>query len=110
MVQTGTASQPTSPMSQQGQQGAAPAQQGAAPAQQGTAPVQQGVAPAPAVAVMRPDIPIMGDIIQLSDKEWAAWTGGKPKADWSGLDASAAHEFVSPNQLHSVCASSAQKG
>ena len=59
---------------------------------------------------MRPDVPIMGNIIQLSDKEWAAWTGGKPKADWSGLDASAAHEYVSPNQLRPVYASSAQKG
>jgi hypothetical protein len=28
----------------------------------------------------------MGGLIQVSHSDWCAWTGGKPKADWSGLD------------------------
>ena len=31
----------------------------------------------------------MGGVIQTSSTDWCAWTGGKPKADWSGLDPSA---------------------
>jgi hypothetical protein len=52
----------------------------------------------------------MGDLTQLSKDEWAAWTGGKPKSDWTGLDTSAPSEFTTPNQLRPVYASSAQKG
>jgi hypothetical protein len=36
--------------------------------------------------IIRPRTPIMGGVIQSSKDEYAAWTGGKPKADWSGLD------------------------
>ena len=36
-----------------------------------------------------PRTPIMGGIIQSSKDEYSAWTGGKPKADWSGLDPTA---------------------
>ena len=31
----------------------------------------------------------MGGLVQTSSTDWCAWTGGKPKADWSGLDPSA---------------------
>ena len=41
---------------------------------------------------------------------WSAWTGGKPKYDWSGLDASAPSDYAMPNQLHPIHVSSAQKG
>ena len=58
----------------------------------------------------KPDVPIMGELTKLSKDEWAAWTGGMPKADWTGLDTSAALEFTTPNQLRPQYASSAQKG
>ena len=53
---------------------------------QSTAPLQ-----APSLVVSQGDIihlrtPIMGGIIQSLKDEYAAWTGGKPKANWSGLD------------------------
>ena len=45
---------------------------------------------APSLAVgqgemIHPKTPIMGGIIQSSEDEFSAWTGGKPKANWSGL-------------------------
>ena len=36
--------------------------------------------------IWAPPKPIMGGLLQLSEKEYMAWTGGKPKVDWSGLD------------------------
>ena len=30
--------------------------------------------------------PTMGGLVEVGTDVWAAWTGGKPKADWSGLD------------------------
>ena len=47
--------------------------------------------PAPSSVMSQGDIihlrpPIMGGIIQSAKDEFAVWTGGKPKADWSGLD------------------------
>jgi hypothetical protein len=35
---------------------------------------------------LKPLKPIMGDAIALSKDSWSAWTGGKPKADWTGLE------------------------
>ena len=37
----------------------------------------------------RPKKPIMGDLQQVSSTDWCAWTGGRPKSDWTGLDPSA---------------------
>ena len=34
----------------------------------------------------KPPKPIMGDITDPGDGIWSAWTGGQPKADWTGLD------------------------
>jgi hypothetical protein len=51
----------------------------------------------------------MGDLVQSSKDEWNAWTGGKPKPSWVGLEDSTA-TFESPNQLRSTHPSSAQKG
>ncbi|KAI2491647.1 hypothetical protein MHU86_22930 [Fragilaria crotonensis] len=59
---------------------------------------------------VKPVNPIMGDVILLSKDSWSAWTGGKPKADWTGLDPSAPTESTSPNQLRPVFVSAAQKG
>ena len=58
----------------------------------------------------KPPKPIMGAVIALSKDSWSAWTGGKPKTDWTGLDSSAQLETTSPNQLRPVYVSAAQKG
>ena len=57
----------------------------------------------------QPDKPIMGNIINLAKDDWSAWTGGKPVADWTGLDPSVPDEVTSPNQLRPVNASASQK-
>ena len=41
--------------------------------------------------------------------EFAAWTGGKPNNDWTGLDASAPKSHTNPNQLRPAGVSSQQK-
>ena len=77
--------------------------------------------PAPPVAVvppppmvvapsLKPTKPTMGNISAMTTREWSAWTGGKPKYDWSGLDASAPSDYTTPNQLHLIHVSLAQKG
>ena len=48
----------------------------------------------------KPPKPIMGDIV-LSYKTYEPWTGGKPKADWSGLVADAG-KVPLPTQLRPV--------
>ena len=54
--------------------------------------------------------PTMGGTVQLTKKEWAAWTGGIPLSDWSGLDPKTAFfEPVSPNQYRPVFSGAAQK-
>ena len=43
-------------------------------------------APAPTERVpFKPPSPRMGGLVQLDEYKWAAWTGGKPLADWSVL-------------------------
>ena len=51
----------------------------------------------------------MGDLIQVGATEWCAWTGGKPKHDWSALDASAPTDLKDPNQMRPASPGSAQK-
>ena len=63
-----------------------------------------------ATTVVRPDKPIMGNIVSLSKDDWSAWTGGKPASSWMCLDATASDELTSPNQLRPVHASASQKG
>ena len=36
--------------------------------------------------VFRPTKPKFGDVVEVGTDLWAAWTGGKPRADWSGLE------------------------
>ena len=62
----------------------------------------------PPAVVVKPTMPTMGDLSEITPTEWSAWTGGKPNYDWSGLeDANAA--FTSPNQLRPQYPTSAQK-
>ena len=62
------------------------------------------------MAAITPITPKMGGIVQLTKDEWAAWTGGKPQAPWSGLDSSAADNYDSPNQLRPASSASSTKG
>ena len=57
-----------------------------------------------------PTKPKMGGIVQLTKDEWAAWTGGKPQASWSGLDSTAVNNYDSPNQLRPASSASSTKG
>ena len=52
----------------------------------------------------------MGNFAAMTSSKWSTWTGGKPKYDWSGLDASAPSDYTTPNQLCPIHVSSAQKG
>ena len=45
----------------------------------------------------RPTKPKFGDVSEIGKESWVAWTGGKPKADWSELD-NPNPSVVSPNQ------------
>ena len=56
-------------------------------------------APVVAPATDMPDEPTMGGVTKLSATDFVAWPGGKPKADWTDLDAAAPATHVSPNQL-----------
>ena len=71
------------------------------------------VVPPPPMVVApssKPAKPMMGNISAMTTREWSTWTGGKPKYDWSGLDASAPSDYATPNQLRPIHVSSAQKG
>jgi hypothetical protein len=53
----------------------------------------------------------MGGIVQVGEKEHSPWTGGLPKADWTGLDPSAITSSpVTPNQYRPTLISTSQKG
>ena len=56
-----------------------------------------------AMTIIQPTTPIMGGLFLSSKDEYAAWTGGKPKPDWMGLDTSAPMSMCSLNQIHYVC-------
>ena len=58
----------------------------------------------------KPAVPTIGGLTALSKDEWSAWTGGKPKADWSGLVDQHTVDSTSPNQLRPVYVSAALKG
>ena len=79
-----------------------------------TDPVDPTVPPppptgAPTLPQFRPATPKMGGLLQVSATEWCPWTGGKPKADWSGLDSSADRIPAEDYQLRPTSPSSAQK-
>jgi hypothetical protein len=59
----------------------------------------------------KPLVPLIGGITLVTKDEWSAWTGGMPNHTLTGLDSSIAFlEHTSPNQLHPVYVSAAQKG
>ena len=79
----------------------------------GTPAPHVAVVPPPPMVVapsLKPTKPTMGNISTMTTREWSAWTGSKPKYDWSGLDASAPSDYATPNQLCPIHVSSAQKG
>jgi hypothetical protein len=47
---------------------------------------------------LKPTKPTTGDVSQIGVDTWAAWTGGKPKLDWSGF-VTATLDFETPNQM-----------
>ena len=55
-----------------------------------------------------PDKPNMGGLTQVGKEDWAPWTGGKPKADWTGLE-EPDPTYIDPSQYRPVSAGSAQK-
>ena len=58
--------------------------------------------PAPSVVSMmahQPKKPVMGGLFRTDDNKWMAWTGGKPKLDWSGFADDARVDFRAPNQM-----------
>ncbi len=56
-----------------------------------------------------PTAPKMGDIVQITSTKYSAWTGGKPKVYWCGLDDAALMEYESPHLLHPASVYSQQK-
>ena len=64
----------------------------------------------PTTTPWMPTKPIMGGTQQVGANEFSAWTGGKPMADWSGLDPSSKQVPVTPNQYRPVYIATAQKG
>jgi hypothetical protein len=50
---------------------------------------------------LRPKEPIMGAITHTDTDKWLAWTGGKPKADWTGLE-DVSPDYKTPNQMRPV--------
>lgn len=51
----------------------------------------------------------MGGLVQTGPTEYCAWTGGKPKADWSGLDSTAAAVPKDAYQYRPTSPGAAQK-
>ena len=79
----------------------------------GTPPPPVAAVPPPPMVVApstKPTKPTMGNVSAMTTREWSTWTGGKPKYDWSGLDASAPSDYAMPSQLHPIYVSLAQKG
>jgi hypothetical protein len=50
---------------------------------------------------LKPTKPTMGDLTQTGVDKWSAWTGGKPKLDWSGFETITV-DFETPNQMRPI--------
>ena len=59
--------------------------------------------------VFLPPTPRMGGLVQVSAHDYCAWTGGKPKPDWSGLDPTAATAPLDDYQYRPASPGSSQK-
>ena len=66
------------------------------------------VQPQPAPVYMPPR-PKMGGLVQTTNTEHVAWTGGLPMADWSRLDPAAPTMTQSPNQYRPSQVAASQK-
>ncbi len=53
------------------------------------------------MAALKPKKPIMGDLAQTKTDKWLAWTGGRPKVDWMGLENSTV-DYKTPNQMRPI--------
>jgi hypothetical protein len=51
--------------------------------------------------VLKPTKPTMGALTQTGVDKWAAWTGGKPKLDWSGFETTTV-DYETPNQMRPI--------
>ena len=58
--------------------------------------------------MFKPTKPKFGGIKEVGPKTWAAWIGGTPKADWSGLEDDNPKE-ITPNQFRSTSISGQAK-
>jgi hypothetical protein len=75
-----------------------------------TLPVLQAPSPpVPLSMAFRPILHKMGGLVQVSHSDWCTWTGGKPKADCSGLDTSAAQYPNDDFQYRPTSPGSSQK-
>ena len=75
----------TAPIGQAASAPSLPTLTGTAQAAAIQAAVTQAVS-AQAGAPFKPIKPKFGDLIQEGSGKWAAWTGGKPKDDWTELE------------------------
>jgi hypothetical protein len=50
---------------------------------------------------LKPKQPIMGGLTQTDTDKWLAWTGGKPTADWKGLEQTTP-DYETPNQMRPI--------
>ena len=50
----------------------------------------------------KPNKPVMGGLTQTKTDKWIAWTGGNPKADWSGFVDKNLVDFETPHQMRPV--------
>ena len=61
-----------------------------------------------ATAAFRPTSPKHGGVEQVGPDTFAAWTGGKPMADWSGL-VNPTPSTIAPNQYRGTSVASRAK-
>ena len=55
------------------------------------------------MAALKPLEPAMGGLTQTKTNKYLAWTGGKPKVDWTGLVDKGLADYEMPNQqMHPV--------
>ena len=44
----------------------------------------------------------MGGLTQTEANKWLAWTGGKPKVDWTGFEGTILLDYEMPNRMRPV--------
>jgi hypothetical protein len=51
---------------------------------------------------LKPLEPKVGGLAQTKTDKWIAWTGGKPKVDWSGFEDAKRVDHETPNQMRPI--------